>query len=81
MHVVYVIQSLKNEKRYVGFTRKSAEARLTEHNRGCNVWSRHNKPFTLIYAEIFVSLHEATRRERFLKSGKGREYLQSIIPR
>lgn len=35
---VYVIESLKNGKRYVGFTSKPVNQRLNEHNRGCNKW-------------------------------------------
>jgi putative endonuclease len=81
MFIVYVIESLKNNKRYTGFTAKTAELRLAEHNRGCNKWARENKPFKLIYSELFDTEKEARRREKFLKSGQGRKYISSKIPR
>ena len=81
MFTVYVIESLKNGKRYVGYTSKSAEKRLAEHNRGCNKWTRENRPFKLIYTEFVETGTITRRRERFLKSGQGRKFLQKIIPR
>jgi predicted GIY-YIG superfamily endonuclease len=81
MFIVYVLESLKNGKRYVGFTSKSAETRLAEHNRGCNKWARANRPFKLIYTEFVETETIARRRERSLKSGQGRKSLQKMIPR
>ncbi len=81
MFTVYVIESLKNRKRYVGFTSSSANQRLTEHNRGCNKWARENRPFRLIHEEFFDNEKDARRRERFLKSGQGRKFLNNKIPR
>jgi len=81
MFSVYVIESSRNGKRYVGFTSKSAEERLVEHNRGCNKWTRENRPFRLIYKEFFDKEIDARQRERFLKSGQGRKFLSNKIPR
>jgi predicted GIY-YIG superfamily endonuclease len=78
---VYVIESLKNGKRYAGFTAKTAEQRLAEHNRGCNKWARKNRPFRLIYKEFFDKEKDARQQERFLKSGQGRKSLKDKIPR
>ena len=80
MYYVYVIESLKNRKRYVGFTSKPVSVRLEEHNRGTNKWTGQNRPFKLVYYEEFESEKEARRREKFFKTGKGREYLKRIIP-
>ncbi|HOK57228.1 MAG TPA: GIY-YIG nuclease family protein [bacterium] len=79
MYYVYVIKSFKNSRRYVGFTSKNPVERLKEHNRGSNKWSRQNRPFELIYYEEFTEKEKARKRERFLKSGKGREFLNKII--
>jgi putative endonuclease len=81
MFIVYVIESLKNGKRYMGYTSKTAEQRLDEHNKGCNKWTRENRPFRLIYKEIFDNGKDARQRERFLKSGQGRKFLNNKIPR
>jgi putative endonuclease len=80
MYYIYVLRSLRNSKRYIGFTTKQPKERLEEHNFGGNKWTRGNKPFKLIYQESFANKTEAIKREKFLKSGQGRKYLDSIIP-
>jgi len=79
MNSVYVLKSLKNSKRYVGQTSKDVQQRLKEHNRNCNKWTKENGPLKLIYAEEFISKSDAMRRERFLKSGQGRKWLDEHI--
>lgn len=78
---VYVLVSLKNNKRYVGYTSKDPKVRLEEHNRGCGTWTRRNRPFELVYHEEYSSSREAKARERFLKGSQGRKFLDTIIPR
>jgi len=45
MFNVYVLRSLKNNKRYIGFTSKDLELRLREHNEGKNSYTRNNRPY------------------------------------
>ena len=80
MFYVYVLKSLKNGKRYIGCTSKEPKNRLTEHNSGSNKWTRTNKPFELIYKELYNNKTIALKREKFLKSGQGRKLLDLIIP-
>ncbi len=80
MYYVYVLQSKRNGKRYVGFTNKEPSKRLHEHNNGSNIFTRHNGPFELIYTEEHNDETFARKRERFLKSGNGREFLKRIAP-
>ncbi|MFA6324727.1 MAG: GIY-YIG nuclease family protein [Candidatus Paceibacterota bacterium] len=75
MFCVYVLKSLRNNKRYIGYTGKSVEERLREHNSGTNIFTRQNKPFVLIYKEEYSIKSEAIKREKFLKSGIGRKFL------
>jgi putative endonuclease len=79
MYFVYVLRSLKNNKRYIGQTSKDVLKRLREHSRGCNKWTRENRPFRLIHEEEFSTRSEAIKRERFLKSGQGRKWLDENI--
>ncbi|MBU2542144.1 GIY-YIG nuclease family protein [Patescibacteria group bacterium] len=79
MYVIYILKSLKNNKRYVGYTSKDGIKRLKEHNRGCNQWTRQNGPFELKHTESFETKNEAIIREKFLKSGQGRKYLDEIL--
>ena len=80
MFSIYVLKSKRNGKRYIGFTSKSIEERLDEHNSGSNAWTRQNKPFELIYSELYKDEKAALKREKFLKSGQGRQFLNSSLP-
>ena len=78
MYLVYVLKSLKNNKGYIGYTSKQLFKRLNEHNTGSNKWTRENGPFTIIYFEEYQTKTEAIKREKFLKSGQGRKFLDSM---
>ena len=80
MFNVYVLKSLKNGRRYIGLTGQGLEERLKQHQSGSTQWTRQNGPFQLIYTEQFLDKRSAQNRERFLKSGHGREFLNRIIP-
>lgn len=79
MFYVYVLRSLKNRKRYIGYTSKDVHIRFDEHSSGTNRWTRQNKPFRLVYFERFQTKSEAMKRERFLKSGQGRKWLDENV--
>lgn len=79
MFTVYVLKSEKNGKRYIGYTGKEANARLREHNTGSNKYTRHNSPFILVYIEQYEEKIDAARREKFLKSGQGRKFLDEKL--
>ncbi|OGI68250.1 hypothetical protein A2738_02180 [Candidatus Nomurabacteria bacterium RIFCSPHIGHO2_01_FULL_42_15] len=79
MFSIYILKSLKKGKRYIGYTGKTAEKRLIEHNSNSNVFTRQNKPFVLIYTEEYQTKAEAIKREKFLKSGQGRKFLDGKI--
>ncbi|MCL5028725.1 MAG: GIY-YIG nuclease family protein [Bacteroidetes bacterium] len=69
--------SEKDNKRYIGFT-SDIERRLKEHNLGKVKSTKNRRPVELIYTEEFINKREAEKRERFFKSHKGRDYLNSI---
>ena len=77
MYTVYVIESLKGS-RYTGHT-NDLPRRLSEHNNGLCKTTKANTNWQIIYAEIFQTRGEALKRERWLKSGVGREYLKQIM--
>ena len=80
-HYVYVLRSVKNQKRYVGSTTFSPEERCAQHNAGANQWTKGNGPFILIYQENYATSTEARKRENFLKSGVGRTFLKEFLER
>ncbi len=72
---VYALRSRKDGALYVGMT-SNLERRLAEHNHGYNRSTVSRGPFELIHSEACESHMEARQREKFLKSGKGREILK-----
>ena len=78
MFYVYVLKSLKNGRLYTGST-NNLERRLLEHNSGQTRYTKYAGPFELIYKEVYNTNHEVVRREKFLKSGKGRKILKEIL--
>jgi len=80
MNYIYVLRSLKTGKQYIGYTAKNPQQRLTEHNSGTNSFTRQNRPFELVYTEDFKDEQSARKRERFLKTGQGRRFLERLFP-
>ena len=76
---VYVLRSDINGDLYKGLT-NYLERRLSEHNSGKNISTKAYAPWKIVYFEKFMTRIEARNREKFLKSGEGREFLKSIIP-
>lgn len=79
-YYVYVLLSLKDLKFYVGFT-DNLKARLTKHAKGEVIATKHRLPLKLFHYEYFVDITDAKARERFLKSGFGREQLRESLKR
>jgi putative endonuclease len=76
MWSVYVLQSRKDGGFYVGMA-SDVEQRVRDHNRGYNRSTQARRPFELFYVEECGSSEEARKREKFLKSGQGREFLKA----
>lgn len=77
MVYVYVIESEKKNFRYIGIT-NNIKRRLVEHGCGKNKSTSFYKPFVLVLSEKYQDYKEAREREKFLKSGQGRKFLDSI---
>ncbi len=77
MYFVYVLKSFKDNKRYIGMS-SNLQRRLYEHNNGLVKSTKNRKPLELIYFEEFSSKTEALKREKFFKSGSGRQFLKNI---
>ena len=77
---VYVIEGGVSEKRYVGIT-NDLPRRLSEHRNNRSKAGQILGQFQLIHSEEFPDYPTARAREKFLKSGKGREWLNMSYPR
>jgi putative endonuclease len=71
---VYAIRSLTRPYLYVGITYNVKE-RVGRHNDGRERTTKGYRPFELVWTEAFNTRAEARRREIYLKSGSGKEFL------
>ena len=79
MFIVYVLHSSKFNKIYIGFT-SDLEKRLKSHNYvATKGWTIKFRPWKLIYKEEYKLKNDAIKREKQLKSAKGREFIWNII--
>ena len=63
---------------YVGLT-NNVERRIKELNNRHNKTTKPYLPFKLILTERFETRLEARNREKYLKSGIGKEYLKALV--
>ena len=76
LHYVYVIVSQSKCLRfYVGMT-ENKERRLFEHNMGKTKSTKGYRPWKLFFTEEYKSRSEAREREKYLKSGTGKEMIK-----
>ncbi|MFA6190424.1 MAG: GIY-YIG nuclease family protein [Candidatus Staskawiczbacteria bacterium] len=75
MYSVYILQSLKDNKTYTGFS-ENAHARLIEHNSGKVDATKNRRPLKILFIEEAECLSIAKKREKYWKSGAGRRKLK-----
>lgn len=78
MITVYAISSINRKYIYVGMT-NNLERRLYEHNHEKEQTTRPYAPFKLIHSEVAENRIYARKREKYFKSGVGKEFLKSLL--
>ncbi len=78
MWFVYALRSERDKGLYIGMS-TDVKRRLAEHNRGYNRSTASRAPFKLIHVEQCESREAAREREKFLKSGMGRDILRVAV--
>lgn len=78
MHYTYVLVSERDGRLYAGST-SDLRQRIQAHREGRVRSTAYRRPLTLIYYEACLEVEEARRRERFLKTGKGKRYLNKRL--
>lgn len=78
MYAVYILESQKNGRYYIGYT-ADMDSRLAQHNSGKVKSIKYLRPLKVIYTESLQTSVEARRRERYLKSLKSRTAIQQLI--
>lgn len=80
MTYVYVLRSIKSGRLYTGCT-SDLRKRLSEHQAGKSPYTRPRGPYELIYYEACMDEKDAYAREKYLKTGMGKRYLNNRLKR
>ena len=78
MYYVYVLESERDGRLYIGFT-GNLNRRIDLHNSGKVESTRRRIPFKLIYYEASLCKDDAVRRERYLKTTYGHRYIRNRL--
>ena len=78
MSYVYVFFDVIRKRLYIGFT-ENIKRRIKEHNQNKNWTTRRYQNKKLIFVEMFANKKDARRREKYLKSTKGRNTLRIML--
>ncbi len=77
-YYVYVLLSEKDKMFYTGYS-SHLNQRIELHNSGKVESTKNRRPLVLIYFEGCLNQQDATRREKYLKSGNGKIYLRNRL--
>ena len=78
MYYTYVLQSEKDGKFYVGFT-KDLKQRFELHEKGRVDSTKERRPLKLVYYEACLTQKDATKREKYFKTHHGRMFIKRRI--
>jgi putative endonuclease len=75
---VYVLQSRKDKKFYIGFSH-DVYRRLKEHNTGKSPSTKYRLPLRLLFFEYYTNKKDAIRREKYFKTTYGKKALRIML--
>ena len=78
MFFVYILHSQRDQGLYIGCT-SDLKRRLFQHQLGEARATASRRPLRLIYYEAYILEEDAMGRERFLKSGSGRRFIDKQL--
>ncbi len=78
MYYAYILQSLKDNKFYIGYS-SDLKRRINEHKNGKVKSTKNRLPIKLICYEAYINKKEAENREKYLKSSDGKKDLRKRL--
>jgi putative endonuclease len=78
MHYVYLLRSISDDGFYIGYS-TNLRKRFEQHAKGDAFATSYRGPWRLIYYEAYPEEADALGRERCLKSGAGRRFLEAQL--
>ena len=79
MFYIYILMN-NNNRLYTGFT-YDLRKRFKEHNDKKSMYTKYRGPYKLIYYEACLDENDARQREKYLKSGTGKRFINSRLKR
>lgn len=77
--VVYILYSKKFDKNYTGYTSNLIERFKSHNSLGIKGYTLKFRPWEVIHVEFYNGKQQALAREKYLKTGKGRAFIKSLI--
>ena len=77
-YYVYVLHNFSKNFVYIGYS-ENLKQRIQEHNEGKVKSTKAHLPLKLIFYEAYPTKSDAKRREKYLKSNKGRTTLMTML--
>lgn len=78
MHYTYVLQSMKDDNFYTGYT-QDLMLRFEQHQKGKVESTRDRIPLKLVYYEACIDRADALKREKYLKSFHGKMFIKNRL--
>lgn len=78
MFIVYILKNTVTGKHYIGSTNNLVR-RVNEHRRGQARSTKQKGFWKIIYKEEYLSVIEAKRREKLIKSYKGGNAFKKLL--
>jgi putative endonuclease len=79
IYTAYVLYSPTFDKTYTGFTADLIDRFHSHNSLTTKGWAIHYRPWMVAYCEWYVDKKIAIKREKFLKSGQGRAFIQNYL--
>ena len=78
MYFVYILYSDDFRRTYSGIS-DDVERRLEQHNGKQSKSTKAFVPWRIIHTEEFETRMEARKKEKYFKSGVGRDYMKTLL--
>ncbi len=79
MFFVYALYSPKFHKIYIGFTSNLSQRLISNNKLATKGYTLNYRPWIVIYTEASDNKKVAMKREKQLKSAKGRTFVWSLV--